>query len=244
LLDALTTEKKKSPQEPGVLEKVLVVLLRMAITVAEPMTDPTVYVVLLNGKSAETKLEPAFLNTKYPPGSGLACVKEPLTVPPEFVALSPVTLAVGVILVVRLVCVPPTGVEQTLILGPEVEEIVPELIIEEPQSVLQLPEAEVMVAPPLFVMVPVARRLPLKVAVALLVKFPVMLAPPVNVEFPPLFRVRPPPRVESPPMEVVALMVVAPVTEAVPDTVSGPPLFTVNVPPTESEEPKLVVALV
>ena len=164
LLDALTTEKKKSPQEPGALEKVLVVLLRMAITVAEPITDPTVYVVLLKGKSAETKLDPAFLNTKYPPGSGLACVKDPLTVPPEFVALSPVTLAAGVILVVRLVCVPPTGVVQTFILGPEVEEIVPELIMEEPQSVLQLPEAEVMV--PVLFMVPVAIKAPEKLMVA------------------------------------------------------------------------------
>jgi hypothetical protein len=84
--------------------------------------------------------------------------------PPEFVALSPVTLAVGVILVVRLVCVPPTGVEQTFILGPEVEEIVPELIIEEPQSVLQLPEAEVMV--PVLFMIPVAIKAPEKLMVA------------------------------------------------------------------------------
>lgn len=103
LLEALTTAKKKLPQEPGTLENVWVVLFKIATTVAEPITDPTVYVALLRGKSAETKSEFGLRKTRYPPGSGLAWVKDPFTVPLVLVADKPVTLAVGVILVLRLV---------------------------------------------------------------------------------------------------------------------------------------------
>ncbi len=104
--------------------------------------------------------------------------------------------------------------------------MVPLFEIDVAQTPLHEPEEDVMVPLPLFVMVPDTFRLPVNVAVALLVKLPVMLAPEEKVVLPPLFMVSPPPNVAKPPMLVVALMVTSPVTLAAPVTVIGPPLFT------------------
>jgi hypothetical protein len=84
-----------------------------------------------------------------------------------------------------------------------VEEIVPVLVMPAAQRVLQLGEEEVIVPPPLFVMVPVTDSEPLKFMVASLLTFPVMVAPLEKVELPPVLTVSPLPRLARPPKIVV-----------------------------------------
>lgn len=119
---------------------------------------------MFTGRSAEVKVE-VFRRTIYPPGCGLAAVNVAFTTEPVTEVPKPVTLAVGVILTETLVCVPPLGVAQTFILGPAVEEIVPLLVIELAQSVLQELELEVMVPPLGLFMVPEKVSEPLKLVV-------------------------------------------------------------------------------
>jgi len=58
--------------------------------------------VLFTGKSLDVNIE-VFLSTIYPPGSGLAAVKLPVTVEPETEVPKPETFAIGGIFTETLV---------------------------------------------------------------------------------------------------------------------------------------------